>query len=177
MALPNIEELRRVGDFATLYQWDIAFLTFPAAGQWNLSPFDLNVRCESAEIPNLTGQSIEVMVRGHKVKQPGIHAYSNVMTLVFVETVDNKIQQFLQTWREICWQTRTGYQNKKLDVECGILLTRLDRQLVPIWSYHLIGCYLEDYQMGTLDGASSDAIKPNMVLAYDYFEDGQPQRR
>lgn len=171
MAQPTIDNVRAAADFSTLYQWDLAIR--PPVVMAAPDSFELNVRCESAEIPVATNQSIEVMIRGHKVKQPGIQQYNGQFTLVFVESNEGSpISNFLTNWREIIWSSRSGYQFSKREVEAGFLLTRLDRQLSPVWRYEMIGCYLEDYQLGTLDGSSSEAFKPSLVFSYDYFLDG-----
>jgi hypothetical protein len=91
--------------------------------------------------------------------------------MVFTETADNKISQFLHDWREACWQAKTGIQREKKDVEAIIRIIRLDRQDKPIWVYKLTGCYLEDATTGTLD-STSEVFKPNFTISYDYFEDG-----
>jgi hypothetical protein len=119
----------------------------------------------------LTGQSIEVNIRGHKVKVPGVYNYAGTIPMVFTETADNKISQFLHDWREACWQAKTGIQREKKDVEAIIRIIRLDRQDKPIWVYKLTGCYLEDATTGTLD-STSEVFKPNFTISYDYFEDG-----
>lgn len=172
MPTPTLESIRAVGDFATLYQWDLNFIKLPTAVGDTSVGQQLNLRCESAEIPMMTGQSVLVSIRGHRVKQPGIYEYNGVMTLTFVETVDSTVSKFIKNWRELCYQSETGAQAPKRDVEATIQLVRLDRQKRPIWRYELRGCFLEDSQPGTLDGSSSDSLKPSVVLAYDYFLDG-----
>lgn len=170
----NMEQVRAIGNVASLYRWDLVFAQLPSAGNVNaIASDDLNVRCESSEMPKMTGTSVEVNIRGHKVKQPGIYAYSNVITLTFVETVNNTISQFIKAWRDICWEFKTGAQYSKNEVESTIILTRLDSRDNPIWFYKLIGAYLEDYEAGgTLDGVTVDGLKPSIVLSYDLFEDG-----
>lgn len=173
---PVIDNIRMTADFATVYQWDVKFLTWPAApiagGIGWPDDADLNFRCESTDIPVSTNSSITVAIRGHKVKQPGIQEYGMTFTLHFVETVDNRISHFIRNWREACSRSQTAHQFTKAELDATILITRLNRQLLPIWEYKLIGCWLESYTLPNLDGSTSDALKPGMTLSYDYFLDG-----
>lgn len=175
MPRPTIEEIRGVGDFATLYQWSLNFVTFPTrVGEGGSYPTleEANLRCESADLPKATSQKITAEIRGHKVHSPGIQEYSGSFALTFIETIDNKISLFLKAWREACWQVRTGIQGTKQEVECQISIERMNRNNEPIWTYNLFGCFLEDYEVGTLDGATSDFFKPAMTVSFDYFEEG-----
>lgn len=175
--IPNIDNIRATADFATVYQWEMQFLFPPlgvsSAGIWLTEP-DWNVRCESTELPQATNQPITISIRGHETKQPGITTYSKQINIVFVETVDNKISGFLKAWKEICYRTTSGHQWPKEYTDATVQILRLNRQLRPIWEYILVGCFCEDAQLGTLDGSSSEAMKPNMTMSYDYFVEGYP---
>jgi hypothetical protein len=172
MPRPDIDQIRALGDFATLYQFNVYLTTAPRAVD---SPptEDLNLRCLTSELPKAAGTSIEVHIRGHKIKQPGQYDPTHTLTMTFVETVDAKISQFLKNWREACWQTKTGRQEKKEDVEAVITLVQLNRQDEPIWQYKLTGCYIEDYDPtgAGWDGTSTEVVRPSLTLSYDYFED------
>jgi len=174
---PNIGQIQATADYATVYQWEMQFLFPPrgvsSAGTWMSEP-DWNVRCESAELPQATNQPVTVSIRGHEIKQPGITSYSKQINIVFVETVDNKISEFLKAWKEICYRTTSGHQWRKEDTDAVVQIMRLNRQLIPIYEYILVGCWLEDAQLGSLDGSSSEAMKPNMTMSYDYFVEGAP---
>lgn len=173
---PQIDNIRATADFATVYQWDVRFITWPAApvagGPGWPDEADLNFRCESTDLPLATNQAIEVAIRGHKIKQPGILEYNKQFNMTMVETVDSKVSHWLRNWREACWRSQTGHQFTKAETDATIMITRLDRQLIPIWEYKLIGCWLEDFNTGQLDGSTSDAMKPSLTLSYDYFVDG-----
>lgn len=172
MARPTIDQIRGIGNVTQLFRWNLIMAQFPAGIAAAPRSEALNLRAESATLPKLTGTNTEVKIRGHKVNQPGIHNYSPSITLTFIETVDNTIHTFLKQWREICWQTRTGIQLPKSQVEAVVLLQRLNQQDVPIWEYKLIGAFLQDYEPGgTLNNEGSDPLKPQMTLTYDLFED------
>lgn len=172
MPKPTIDALRGVGDFATTYQWNMRFAQVPAIGAYPDSN-DLNLRVQSVAIPIATNAPIEIALRGHKVRQPGILGYGPNLEFTSVETVDNLIANFLREWREACYQTRTGAQGAKADVSADVEIIRLDRQDVEIWGYKLFGCFLEAYNFGTLQSEASTVLQPSFTLSYDYFEDIQ----
>lgn len=174
MARPTLENLRNVGDFAALYLWDISIIgSVPAALSTELTSEKINFRAESAELPKLTGQSIQLDIRGHRIKQPGIYNNQGVITFTFVEDVGNTVHQFFKTWRDLLWDQNTGARaDSKQNLEVNFKIQRLDYSNTPIWFYQM-KCFLEDYEPGgTLDGATSDFLKPSMTLSFDRFTDG-----
>jgi hypothetical protein len=171
MARPTIENIRSMGDFLSLYRWDVTLI--PPTGVSGIPDSEkLNFRCETSELPKMTGTSTEITVRGHKVKQPGIYNYDNVINLAFVETVDATIHKFAKAWREALWSSGTGIAaGKKSTLQGTLKLTQLDNQDNGVWEYTIIGVFLETYDFGSLDGAQSDVQKPTMAFGYDYFTD------
>lgn len=172
MAKITIDELRALPDYAQVTKWNLDFVTLPGVGPFGfpLSSI-LNLRAESIEIPKTTNQKFEVMTRGHKVLVPGIQDYGNSMTITFTETVDNVIFNFVKAWREMIWASRTGRSFSKADIEATILLTLLDNQDNARAKYTIYGCFLESEDFGSLDGSTSDAIKPSLTLSYDFYVD------
>jgi len=170
---PTIDDIRSISDFATMYQWNLIFSVFPSGLNTPPDSEVMNVRCISSDIPKLTNQPIEVSIRGHKIKQAGIHNYSGTITLTFIEAVDNVISDFLREWRELMWSVKEGAQVTREQCEAQITIQRLNRQNEPIWQYDLVGCQLEDYDPtgGSLSGDGNDVLKPTMTIGYDYFED------
>lgn len=166
---PSIDGVRSLTDFATSYNW---FLTVnPSSSGGFPTPADINLRCISSEVPILNDQPLETSIRGHKVWQPGIHTYTQSITLTMAESVNMMINNWILRWREACWQSKTGVHLPKSQVETSITLTRLNRQDQPIWKYHLKGCFLAEYTQDTL-GTENALFRPTMKLNYDYFEDG-----
>ena len=172
MANISIDQLRALPDYAQVTRWDITFVTLPAVGAFGFPISDaLNMRCESIELPKATNQKFEVQVRGHKTLHSGIMDYVKTMTLTFTETVDNTIFKFIKAWRELCWSSRQGEAFPKSDLEATILITLLDNQDNARAKYTVYGCFYEADDFGTLDGATSDAMKPTLTLSYDFYVD------
>lgn len=168
MTRPSIENIRSLGDFATVYNWNVEVQTAPQGVPIDTN--NLNLRCVSTTIPTLADSKITVSVRGHKVFQPGVHTYSGTIDLTVVETIDSVVNNWLLAWRELCWQNTTGVQALKSDAQATIIIRRLNRQDNEIWAYKLIGCFLENYTQPTLE-AEGNSFNPTMSLAYDYFVD------
>lgn len=169
---PTLNQIRSAGDFATTVHWNFQFIQFPRVLTPGLTSEEFNFRCESTEMPKKTSQSNEVMIRGHRVKQPGIAIPDGLFTASMIDHVDGKISRFIRRWREICYETNTGRQERKADVEAIVRLARLDRQDNEIFEYVLKGVFLENYDTGgQLQGASAEFIRPVLMLSYDDFDD------
>lgn len=170
MPKPTIEQIRGLGDLAVMYNWDVAFVSFPQVAHPDSD--SLNLRCVSTDVPKYTDENIETNIRGHKVGQPGQRTYGGTIVLTFVETVDAMINNFLTAWGEACYETGTGVQQLVSSVKCDLQLHLLDRQGNPIQKWLLHGCRLEDHDAtgGTLTGDSNDTVKPALTIRYDYFE-------
>jgi len=171
MAGINIDDLRALPDYAPVFRWNVFFVSLPAIGVAGFLLADaLNLRCESSEIPTATNQSMDIIIRSHKVKQPGKLDYSGQITLTFIETVDNSIHLLLKGWRELIWGTRSGKALSKENVEATILLQRLDNENKAVWQYLLKGVVLNNPNFGNLD-SSSEVMRPSVTFDYDFFTD------
>lgn len=172
MASFTIDQLRALPDYAQVTKWDITFLTLPAVGALGFAASEaLNFRCSSVETPKGANQKFPVETRGHKVFQSGVLDYGNTMVITFAETVDNTIFNFVKAWRELCWSSRQGQAFPKADLEGTILLTLQDNQNNARAAWKIYGCFYEADDFGTLDGSTSDAMKPTLTLSFDYYVD------
>lgn len=179
MSSVTIQDIAGLPHFATVYQWNATFV-FPSGLTDVGDPSDFNARCLSTEMPSMQGQSIDIQIRGHHIKQHGIYDSQHTLNLTFVETVDNKISNLFTKWRRICWKLITGAQMTSPEVKGQLILARLGPDLSEIWSTTIYGVFLEAYDPGgQLDGAQSAALNPSLTISYDYFvdnkEDGEEQ--
>lgn len=172
MASFTIDQLRALPDYAQVTKWDISFLTLPAVGALGFPVSEqINFRCASVETPSGANQKFGVQTRGHQVFQSGIMDYGNTMVITFNETVDNFVFNFIKAWRELVWGSRNGNSFPMSDLTAVMQITLLDNQSNPRAAWKHYGCFYEDSDFGTLDGETSDAIKPTLTLSYDYFVD------
>lgn len=166
MARPSILNVRSLPDFVTLYNWNVTLTKTPSGAS---APTNLNFQCLTSSIPKASNELIEINVRGHKVSQPGIQSYDGTLNLQIVETNDAAVIKFVESWRELQWKTEEGTQTLRSSTEANFQLQLLNRQDAIIRTYELIGCYLQDYELGEL-GGESQAIQPTLTIKYDYFK-------
>lgn len=170
IARPSIDNIRSLGDFLSVYRWSIQF-TFPSI--ISTESDSLNFRCTSVDVPKMTNSPVAISIRGFVVKQPGNSGVQNI-TLHFDETVNIVVLDFIKQWRDAIYNMQTGASKLPKNKLQGIVrLSQLDNQDKTVWVYKLQGVFLEDYDLGVLDGATSDIVKPSITLSYDYFTDGR----
>jgi len=166
MARPTIDQIRGLGDFAHTNLWDIEIVGIGA--HTDLAGSDLNFRAQSVELPKRTGTSLEINIRGQKVKQPGDYEYSGTTTLTLIETDDLMVSKAISDWREATIETNTNIMSRKADIEVQVVIRRLNRQSQETGLWVLHGCFLEDYELGDMSDAG-DLVLPTMTISYDYF--------
>ena len=164
MARPSMEKIRDIKEFSTTFRWD---LYLPPPGGTGLSE-DINVRCESAEIPTKQGQLIDLAMRGFKISTNGIWNNNGDLTLQFAETVDSKISDIIRQWTELCWNFKDSSSQNSSAIKVDGYINRLDSRDIPIWQYNLKGVMISSYTFNSL-GSDSELLRPTVILKYDYF--------
>jgi hypothetical protein len=172
---PTITDIRtHVNDAMVTNLWAVT-LTPPASVPGASTFGDLNFRAISAEAPKRGGNSLEISIRGHKVKQPGDYDYSGQISLTLVESdIGSPVHWMISAWRERIIQSNTNYMHRTGDIKTTMELARLNRQNVAnetsgtVWRCY--GVYLEDYELGDMSD-TGDIVQPSMTLSYDWFED------
>ena len=171
---PSLQNLRSLGNFTQVFRWVVEFEKLPAP----LSSYKgdgINFRAESTGLPKCNPNSVEIVIRGGKLKRPGMADYENTISLTLVETVDNYVSNFIREWRELCWETEngsTGITQNFEDIEGTLITTRLNNKDEPIWQYKLFGCFLETGEPGgEPDASTAEPYKPILTLSFDYFND------
>lgn len=171
MARITLDQIRAFGDVTQGFRWIFNVITAPAAVAFPASEA-LDLRIETAELPAKSGSSVEVQLKGHRVKYPGIYTPAGTINFQFVETIDSVIATWLRDWQVACWNNNTGVRVPKRDLEAVIQIQLLRNDDTPRWQYTLKGCFLESSNPGQLDGSSADPLRPQVTLSYDDFTQG-----
>jgi hypothetical protein len=172
MPRPTIQQIRSLGDVGTTYQWNMIFVTFPTVLYGGVIPSseDLNLRMVSTDVPTKTITDEPINIRGQKTSQSGQAEYTSEITLIFYETVDVLVSNFILAWHETCTHTGTGTHGSKAQCECDIQLQQLNRQDEPIWLYSMHGCRLKSYTKTDLSG-EDNLLQPALTIKMDYFDE------
>lgn len=168
MARPNMENIRSLPDFQTVYNWNVSVTKAPAGVT---VPPNFNFQCQTATIPESSNTPVEVDIRGHKIRQPGIQQYDGTLDLQMVETVDQALANFIKGWREAQWETGTGVAKTRNESSANFQLQLLDRQDNVKRTFDLIGGILLNAQKGELSGDGSEVMRPTLSVQYDYFKE------
>lgn len=171
MARITLDQIRAFGDVTQGFRWIFNVISAPSAVPFPASEA-LDLRIETAELPKKTGSSVEINLKGHKVKFPGLYQPNGSLSFTFVETVDNVIATWITAWQVACWANNSGVRATKKELEAVIQLQLLKNDDTPRWQYTLKGVYLEDSSPGQLDGQSPDPLKPQLVVSFDDFTQG-----
>lgn len=166
---PDINNVRALGHHQTTYDWGIQFVNLPSMLK-GFSSADLNTRCTTMTLPSREIEAIPINLRGHKVFQHGIVNYKNQLTMTLYETVDSKVQDFLDAYMNTQWTPITGTQVPKSLNQCTFLLTLLDSEHNPTKYYTIVGAWLQGYTpSGDLQSSSSDILSFQCNWQFDYF--------
>ncbi len=166
---PSINELRSLGHHQTTYDWGIQFISLPSLIS-GFSSSDLNTRCTTSTLPQMSLEEIPITLRGHKAFQHGIASYGNKLSLTLYETMDSKVQDFLNAYMNMQWMPVTGVQVPKSLNQCAFLLTLLNSEHKATRYYTIIGAWLQSYQpSGNLQSSSSEILSYQCDFTFDYF--------
>lgn len=166
-------KLRTTANFQRVYKWNIAFINnsnLPDVVKALIGSDgeNLNARCETATLPNRADQTIEVSIRGFKVKQPGIPDYGGPLALAFVEDASGLVIPAFRAWSQKCWEDVTGIQQLKQEMCADIRLELLNTKNEVVQGFVLYSCWPSDMTPGDLSGDGSDVLRPAVSLTYDY---------
>ncbi len=165
---PTISNLRALDQLQLGFRWNIDFTSFPTAVGTHPTSAEMNIRCESTDLPKEKMSLVELNIRGHKINYNGITDAGGDIKLVFVETVKHEVIEFFREWREKSYNSIIGNASNKADLEAIVTLYLLDNNDDATYKYELHGCLMSDYDPGKVTD-TNDFIKPGITIHYDYF--------
>ena len=166
---PGIDEIRQLGEFQTQYNWNITITPPPGLASFG-NGSEFNTRAQTTALPTVKNPDIPITLHGFKTNQPGFAEFNGELDVTFVEGVSAIIQKFFHQWQTINFDVKNkGVQATRAQRETTIILEPYDNNNVTTLTYTLIGCYIEDFIPGTLDGSKQEMMQPQAKFRYDYF--------
>lgn len=167
-----MSQVRALGDFAHLYNWDVVFLGSPKGV--DLQHEGLNIRATSTTLPKKTTAPIDIQIRNHHIQRPGITDSDHTLTLSFVETEDMYLLEKFTQWQKLSQESDTGNQEKYEDIAVDMRIRRLNKKGEPTREYLIKGAWVTEFDNGGDLGSESEIARPTLTLAYDDFNEGAP---
>lgn len=164
---PSLSDVRKIGMITQRFRWRLDFLKQPIAGSGIILPTDLDIRCESIDVPSYTLNTTEVRIRQWSTPK-NMSSKANDINLVFVETTNGLVFDFFSAWQDAVMNVKSGKSNAKGLVTSTINLSLLDNRDQPIRLFTCFGCILKKYDRGQAN-TSDEAFKANITLGMDYF--------
>jgi len=164
---PTIQDVRNIGQIAQRFRWRLDFVTQPIAGIGIILPTELNIRCESSDVPTYNISSQEVKIKQWSIQRNG-SVKPNDMNLVFIETTDGLVFDFFSAWQDAIMNLKSGKGNAKSLTSSIVNLTLLNNKNEPIRLFTCWGCILKGYSRGAADN-SDEIFKANVTFGFDYF--------
>lgn len=130
----------------------------------------LTILCQTAVIPGVTVEPVEVSLHGHTVRFRGKQTFSGTFSVGFVEVSSYEIMSRLRKWKEFTVGTNSatsqGFKNRysvtaELEVMdiTGVVADRLK----------IFGVWPSEVPEVQLDGQSSQAMLVQPTFTFDYF--------
>jgi hypothetical protein len=130
----------------------------------------MTILCQTASIPGLTIEPVEVGLHGHTVRFRGRKTFSGTMSIGFVETASYEIQRRLRAWNEYCVGTNTsssgGYKDQYA-ITAELEVYDVTQKIADRLS--IFGVWPSDVPEVQLDGQSAQAMLINPSFTFDYF--------
>jgi hypothetical protein len=168
---PTINELRSLNQPILKHQWVLHFLKFPIAGAAFINPLrDMNLRCESTDIPNTDIKTQDVKIRQFKTVRPGVVDYSGEISMKMFISADGIILDFFSQWEQALMQPETMRGNNKNLVDAIVSIGLLDNKDKMIRTFTLFGAVLSSYKKDGL-GTQNEILTATIGLKYDYFKE------
>ena len=164
---PSLSDVRKIGQIAQRFRWRLDFLKQPIAGSGIILPTDLDVRCESVDVPSYTINTTDMRIRQWTVSK-NMSSRANDINLVFVETTDGLVFDFFSAWQDAVMNVKSGKGNAKSLSNATINLTLLDNKDQPMRLFTCFGCILKKYDRGQANN-TDEIFKANITFGMDYF--------
>ncbi len=171
-----------------LWEWVIPEIGDIAPDGFDLE--DLIIRCRSTSIPSRGNEVIESNFMSMKQYFMGKPIIESTITTQFEEFEDQKIMQFLYSWRQAIFNigpkesdsidsvtklvgdpgsAALGSKRKGLSKTCYLKMYAFNGDLLP-YSIKFINAWPENVEGVSLDYAGGESVKYNVTWRFDFWQ-------
>lgn len=163
----QVTQLTQVGDFARSYLWFVQFPNIPGGGDAR----SLKVLAETASIPGVSNEAIELTYMAMKFKIAGRQSYDHTLDMTFRETSTMIVSRALLNWHKQITDNTLGIGKSPNDYKIdGVQFHLLDPSAKAIAVFNVNGMYLENLPSFELNYDSSEIIKRSATFSFDTWD-------
>jgi len=169
---PTIQDLQELNPIR-MNDWNIIFTKFPdGVDAGPLAPADFNLRARSTGLPETTISPMEVNIRGLRVRIPGDGTPNGEFNVTLVESVDQKVIDFLRNWRVAAFNPETGERKAPKELRGEMLITLLAPDLKPIRRFRLFSVWPSNVTLGELQGdPDAGPMEVTITFSFDWYKE------
>jgi hypothetical protein len=162
----TLDEVNQQKDIMDTVHFALRFGNIPGSG--DSAP--MTILCQTASIPGVNVEPVEVGLHGHTVRFRGRKVFSGTFSVGFVENTNYDIQKRLRKWSEYTVGTNSSAsQGYKSDYSLTAELELYDITRKVADRLSIYGVWLQDLPEVQLDGQSAQAMLINPTFTFDYF--------
>ena len=165
---PTLNSIRNLGSMQKSYRYRVLFAKLPAVVT-GIDVNALNLLAETSELPRTTNNKIEITLHGHRIQEPGNSISAGTISMSFRETENPLLRDLVNQWQTGVFDLQTGVSADKVGVEAIITIQQLDSNDNATMTYRLEGCFLEEADLGSVEGGSSDTQVITLSISYDNY--------
>ena len=135
-----------------------------------LNSQNLNLRCETAELPSRTFTTTEQKFGSNPIEKYPYQTTYNDLTLTFIVSGDMSEKKFFDSWMELVMPSNTFNPQYKNNYTVQMKITQYDLQNNPTYEIQLNECYPIVVNQLDLDWSSDGYHKLTVMFAYTYWE-------
>ena len=166
--MPSLNQIRNLGSLQKSYRYKVLFAKLPAVVT-GIDVNALNLLAETSELPRSTHEKITISLHGMQFHETGRSIAAGTITMTFRETESPLVRDLVAQWEKGIFDLQSGVASDKSGSEAIIVIQQLDSNDNPTMTYRLEGCFLEEADLGSLEGGSSETQVITLSISYDNY--------
>lgn len=159
-----------LGELQTMLHWSLTVVS-PASAVGDM-PEDIQIRCQSATVPEAVEETNKVELQGHIINMVGKTTKNGEIPLMFVEGTDARVTSYFTKWAAARWsgdgKDTQGTQKLTAELKADIKIQLMGPDDKVTQTYTLIGC-MPRFEKGATLAQTADPLVMTVTMEYDDF--------